>query len=75
MALVRATPQFLVGTAGAPELGIEFNGVKASVVTSQPGTRGLMDINPHTRVIDLVAPKIDGYDEHRNVLFLAAMPR
>ena len=37
--------------------------------------RGLMDINPHTRVIDLVAPKIDGYDEHRNVLFLAAMPR
>jgi len=37
--------------------------------------RGLMDINPHTRVIDLVAPKIDGYDEQRNVLFLAAMPR
>ena len=37
--------------------------------------RGLMDINPHTRVIDLVAPKIDGYDERRNVLFLAAMPR
>lgn len=37
--------------------------------------RGLMDIDPHTRVIDLVAPKIDGYDEHRNVLFLAAMPR
>ena len=37
--------------------------------------RGLMDINPHTRVIDLVAPKIDGYDEHRTVLFLAAMPR
>ena len=37
--------------------------------------RGLMNINPHTRVIDLVAPKIDGYDEHRNVLFLAAMPR
>jgi len=37
--------------------------------------RGLMDINPHTRVIDLVAPKIDDYDEHRNVLFLAAMPR
>ena len=37
--------------------------------------RGLMDIGPHTRVIDLVAPKIDGYDEHRNVLFLAAMPR
>lgn len=42
MALVRATPQFLVGTAGAPELGIEFNGVKASVVTSQPGAPGLM---------------------------------
>lgn len=37
--------------------------------------RGLMDISQHTRVIDLVAPKIDGYDEHRNVLFLAAMPR
>ena len=37
--------------------------------------RGLMDLDPHTRVIDLVAPKIDGYDEHRNVLFLAAMPR
>ena len=37
--------------------------------------RGLMDISPHARVIDLVAPKIDGYDEHRNVLFLAAMPR
>lgn len=42
MALVRATPQFLVGTAGVPELGIEFNGVKASVVTSQPSTPGLM---------------------------------
>jgi hypothetical protein len=42
MALVRATPQFLVGTGGVPELGIEFNGVKASVVTSQPGTPGLM---------------------------------
>ena len=37
--------------------------------------RGLMDLDPHTRVIDLVAPKIDGYDERRNVLFLAAMPR
>lgn len=37
--------------------------------------RGLSDMDPHTRVIDLVAPKIDGYDEHRNVLFLAAMPR
>ena len=37
--------------------------------------RGLSDMDPHTRVIELVAPKIDGYDEHRNVLFLAAMPR
>lgn len=37
--------------------------------------RGLSDINPHTRAIDLVAPKIDGYDEQRNVLFLAAVPR
>ena len=34
--------------------------------------RGLMDINPHTRVIRLVVPKIDGYDEQRNVLFLEA---
>lgn len=37
--------------------------------------RGLSDMDPHTRVIRLVVPKIDGYDEHRNVLFLAAMPR
>lgn len=34
--------------------------------------RGLMDLDPHTRVIDLVAPKIDGYDESRNILFLEA---
>jgi len=34
--------------------------------------RGLTDIDPHTRVIDLVVPKIDGYNEARNVLFLAA---
>ena len=34
--------------------------------------RGLMDINPHTRVIRLVVPKIDGYDERRNILFLEA---
>ena len=34
--------------------------------------RGLMDISPHTRVIDLVAPKIGGYDERRNILFLEA---
>lgn len=33
--------------------------------------RGLMDLDPHTRVIDLVVPKIDGYDEVRNILFLA----
>ena len=37
--------------------------------------RGLSDMDPHTRVIRLVVPKIDGYDERRNVLFLAAMPR
>ena len=37
--------------------------------------RGLSDLDPHTRVIRLVIPKINGYDEHRNVLFLAAMPR
>ena len=37
--------------------------------------RGLMDLDPHTRVIRLVVPKVDGYDEARNVLFLAAMPR
>lgn len=34
--------------------------------------RGLMDIDPHTRVIRLVVPKIDGYDERRNILFLEA---
>ena len=34
--------------------------------------RGLSDIDPHTRVIRLVVPKIDGYDEQRNVLFLEA---
>lgn len=34
--------------------------------------RGLSDMDPHSRVIRLVVPKIDGYDEARNVLFLAA---
>ncbi len=34
--------------------------------------RGLMDLDPHTRVIHLVVPKIDGYDERRNILFLEA---
>ncbi len=34
MALVRATPQFLVGTSGVPELGIEFNGTQAGVTTA-----------------------------------------
>ena len=34
--------------------------------------RGLMDMDPHTRVIRLVVPKIDGYDERRNILFLEA---
>lgn len=34
--------------------------------------RGLMGLDPHARVIDLVVPKIEGYDEARNVLFLAA---
>ena len=34
--------------------------------------RGLLDLDPHTRVIVLVAPKIDGYDESRNILFLEA---
>lgn len=34
--------------------------------------RGLSDIDPHTRVIRLVVPKIDGYDERRNILFLEA---
>ena len=34
--------------------------------------RGLMDLDPHTRVIDLVVPKVDGYDERRNILFLEA---
>lgn len=34
--------------------------------------RGLMDLDPHTRVIRLVVPKIDGYDERRNIIFLEA---
>jgi hypothetical protein len=34
--------------------------------------RGLMDLGPHTRVIRLVVPKIDGYDERRNIIFLEA---
>ncbi len=34
MAFVRATPQFLVGTSGVPELGIEFNGTQATVTTA-----------------------------------------
>ena len=34
--------------------------------------RGLMDLDPHTRVIDLVIPKVNGYDESRNILFLEA---
>ncbi len=34
--------------------------------------RGLMDLDPHTRVIRLVVLKIDGYDESRNILFLEA---
>ena len=34
--------------------------------------RGLSDIDPHTRVIRLVVPKIDGYDERRNIIFLEA---
>lgn len=34
--------------------------------------RGLSDLDPHTRVIRLVVPKIDGYDERRNILFLEA---
>ena len=34
--------------------------------------RGLSDMDPHTRVIRLVVPKIDGYDERRNILFLEA---
>lgn len=32
MALVRATPQFLVGTGGVPELGFEFGGSKVPLV-------------------------------------------
>lgn len=34
--------------------------------------RGLLDFNPHTRVIDLVIPKIGGYDASRNILFIEA---
>ena len=34
--------------------------------------RGLSDLDPHTRVIRLVIPKINGYDESRNILFLEA---
>ena len=34
--------------------------------------RGLMDLDPHARVIEIVVPKIDGYDERRNILFLEA---
>ena len=34
--------------------------------------RGLSDMEPHTRVIRLVVPKIDGYDERRNIIFLEA---
>lgn len=34
--------------------------------------RGLMDLDPHTRVIRLVIPKVNGYDESRNILFLEA---
>jgi len=34
--------------------------------------RGLSDMDPHTRVIRLAVPKIDGYDERRNILFLEA---
>ena len=34
--------------------------------------RGLSDMDPHTRVIRLVVPKIDGYDDRRNILFLEA---
>ena len=34
--------------------------------------RGLSDMDPHTRVIRLVVPKINGYDESRNILFLEA---
>lgn len=34
--------------------------------------RGLSDLDPHTRVIRLVIPKVDGYDESRNILFLEA---
>jgi len=34
--------------------------------------RGLSDMDPHTRVIRLVVPKIDGYDERRNIIFLEA---
>lgn len=30
-----------------------------------------MDLDPHTRNIDLEPHKIDGYDEVRNILFLA----
>ena len=35
MALVRATPQFLVGTGGVPELGFEFGGSKVPLVMSR----------------------------------------
>ena len=34
--------------------------------------RGLSDLDPHTRVIRLVIPKINGDDESRNILFLEA---
>lgn len=35
MALVRATPQFLVGTGGVPELGFEFGGSKVPLIMSR----------------------------------------
>ena len=34
--------------------------------------RGLIELDPHVRNIDLEPHKIDGYDEVRNILFLVA---
>ena len=56
MALVRATPQFLVGTAGVPELGIEFNGVKASLVTSQSLMTSLLPVRRAMYPTNLIDP-------------------
>ncbi len=51
MALVRATPQFLVGTGGVPELGFEFGGSKVPLTVTADFSAHELAADPHAQYV------------------------